>query len=160
MNTPRQIVSADMKPLARLWHESWHRAHDAYVPQALIDTRTMAEFAGRLPGLASATRVIGPEGDPLGLCTIKGNELNQLFIKKTAEGTGIAQTLLLDGEDRLAALGHQEVWLCVVPENERACRFYQRAGWTPDGYESVPLATATGTFALDSLIFRKTLPSI
>jgi GNAT superfamily N-acetyltransferase len=69
----------------------------------------------------------------VGFVTVRGEELEQLFVAATHRGSGIAADLLSAGEARIAAGGHPEAWLAVVAGNTRARRFYERAGWSDGG---------------------------
>lgn len=69
----------------------------------------------------------------VGFVTVRGEELEQLFVAATHRGSGIAAELLSAGEARIAAAGHPEAWLAVVAGNIRARRFYERAGWSDGG---------------------------
>ncbi|MFE7505569.1 GNAT family N-acetyltransferase [Promicromonospora sp. NPDC057488] len=69
----------------------------------------------------------------VGFVTVRGEELEQLFVAATHRGSGIAADLLSAGEARIAAAGHPEAWLAVVAGNTRARRFYERAGWSDGG---------------------------
>lgn len=156
---PRMVVDADLAPLARLWHDGWHRAHAAHVPAALTALRTIDDFTTRLPRLRAGSRVTGPEGAPSGFCAVRADEIYQLYIARTAQGSGVAAALLNDGEARIAAAGHPAAWLIVVPENARAVAFYSRQGWCDAGMTDAVLDTATGTYSLPLLKMTKTLPA-
>lgn len=137
--TPRPLDPADFAATARLWHDGWHEAHAGHVPADLVAARTLDRFLARVRDLGDGTRVMGPTGDPFGMCDIDGAELNQLFVSPRARGTGAAVTLLQDGEARLAAAGHARAHLFCLPENARAAAFYARQGWQDMGlFNMVP----------------------
>jgi GNAT superfamily N-acetyltransferase len=69
----------------------------------------------------------------VGFVTVRGEEVEQLFVAATHRGSGIASDLLSAAEDRIAAAGYAEAWLAVVAGNARARRFYERAGWFDGG---------------------------
>ena len=96
-------------------------------------------------------------GAPLGLCVVKGDELNQLFTSPEARGTGVAQALIADAEVRVAAAGYDLIWLDVVAQNERAIRFYEKSGWRRRGEEIVALDTLDEPFELKALIMEKAI---
>jgi GNAT superfamily N-acetyltransferase len=155
--TPRLATEADLDPLARLWHAGWHEAHAAIVPASLTRLRTLPAFRDRLAGMGGDMRAAGPEGAPLGFCAIKGDELYQLFVASEARGTGLSAALLEDGEKRLAARGVRRAFLLCANGNDRAARFYERAGWENLGLRREAVDTADGPFAFDLLRFEKTL---
>jgi len=119
----------ELDRLARLWHDAWYDAHDAIAPAGLVAARTVARFRERLPALLADTRVAGPLGRPLGLCVIKDDRLDQLFVARQARGKGVAAALLADGEARLARRGIATAWLACAIGNDRAARFYEKHGW-------------------------------
>ena len=57
------------------------------------------------------------------------NELCAIHVDPAEVGTGVGRALM---RDAMTALGSRAV-LWVIEENERARRFYERAGWVPDG---------------------------
>jgi RimJ/RimL family protein N-acetyltransferase len=50
-------------------------------------------------------------------------------------GTGVGRELMAVAVDRLREAGFRSATLWVLRDNERARRFYERAGWSPDGAE-------------------------
>ncbi len=157
LHAPRPALPAEYPVLAQLWRDSWMDAHAAYVPEALTRLRTVEDFSRRLKEFGDAVRVAGPEGQPLGLCIVRDDELHQLFLARAARGTGLAEVLLRDGEARLAAAGITRAWLDAVAENTRACRFYTRMGWQDEGIRTMPLDTSEGPFKIPLRVFTKTL---
>lgn len=148
---------AEIPVLAALWHAGWHEAHAAHVPAELTAQRTLESFAIRLPGLLPATRVTGPPGAPTGICTIRDDELNQMFVSPAARGTAAAQALIADGEARLYASGIRRAWLGCVIGNVRAASFYKKCGWHNARVFSDPLDLVKGTYDLDVWRFEKDL---
>lgn len=151
----RRADPSETPALARLWFHAWREAHEAYVPTELTRIRTLASFEERLGKFGDALRVVGPIGAPLGLCVVKGDELNQLFTSPAARGIGAAQALIADAEARVAAAGHSAIWLDVVIENARAIRFYEKMGWRGKGEQVVGLDTLDQPFDLKVLIMEK-----
>jgi GNAT superfamily N-acetyltransferase len=125
----RAAETGEIDHLARLWHEGWNDAHGKLAPEALVRARTLDSFRERLAAALEDTRVIGPVGAPLGLCMLKDDELNQLYVARPARGTGAAAVLIADGEARLAARGFATAWLACAIGNARAARFYEKCGW-------------------------------
>ena len=60
---------------------------------------------------------------------VVGDEVEQVFVGRSARGTGLASDLLVEAEQRVAAGGHDSAWLAVVAGNARARRFYEKQGW-------------------------------
>jgi GNAT superfamily N-acetyltransferase len=77
---------------------------------------------------------------------VEGDELVQLMVSAAARGRGVGGLLLAEAERQVAAAGHDEVWLAVVPGNTTARRFYEGHGWVDRGEESYDaLALGGGT---------------
>jgi len=102
---PRDAEDADIDPLANLWHEGWLDAHADIVPAELRRLRTLASFTERLRNALSTVRVMGAPGEPVGFHIVKGSELYQLYVSRTARGSGVAASLIADAEARLAEDG-------------------------------------------------------
>jgi quercetin dioxygenase-like cupin family protein/GNAT superfamily N-acetyltransferase len=155
VSAPRRATPDELPALARLWEAGWHDAHDGLVPPALVALRTSDSFLDRLSGFGDALRVAGPPGEPLGLCVASGEEIDQLYVAPAARGTGLAATLLADGEARLAAAGASVGRIACAIGNDRALRFYEKHGWR-GGRETTTIA---GSFELEVILLRKRLPA-
>jgi ribosomal protein S18 acetylase RimI-like enzyme len=154
---PRLAVNADMAPLTLLWHQCWHEAHAAITPPTLVARRTRDAFAGRLRDVGDRLRVAGPVGAPSGLCIISGDHLDQLYIAPDARGTGLADALLRDGENRLRMAGITEAVLDCAALNHHAARFYARAGWIQCGIIMVEIDSTAPPVHIDVIRFGKHL---
>lgn len=60
-------------------------------------------------------------------------EVMMIYASPDAWGTGIGRGLMSTGLDRLRATGFAGVTLWVLRSNDRASRFYERAGFVADG---------------------------
>jgi GNAT superfamily N-acetyltransferase len=60
-------------------------------------------------------------------------ELYAIYVDPERWGTGVGRALMAAGEERLRELGYRDVILWVLEDNPRARRFYEIAGWHPDG---------------------------
>jgi GNAT superfamily N-acetyltransferase len=89
-------------------------------------------------------------GQVVGFVVVKGDEIEQLFVDRTARGTGVAATLLRQGEREIRRAGHRQAWLAVVAGNQRARSFYSRLGWRDAGPFTYMAETAAGPFAVPS----------
>jgi GNAT superfamily N-acetyltransferase len=155
----RDAVSADVEPLARLWHEGWHDAHAAIVPPALARLRTVESFRERMERGLAEVRVAGPSREPLGFTMLKGDELYQMYVARAARGAGVAAILIADAEARLRERGVAVAWLACAIGNDRAARFYEKSGWTRAGNFVNPAETSEGHFALEVWRYEKALAS-
>lgn len=83
----------------------------------------VAEDRGAVVGFAAT----GPSRDEDGI-----GELYAIYVEPSRWSAGTGRALLARAEHELAR-GHAEATLWVLEANDRARRFYKRAGWLPDG---------------------------
>jgi ribosomal protein S18 acetylase RimI-like enzyme len=144
--TVRPATAADTAAVATVWGAAWHDGHRGHVPQELIEGRGAAYFVARADELLAQTAVAVGDSGVLGVLILREDEVNQLMVSAAARGRGVGALLLEDAERRVAAAGHDEVWLAVVPGNTTARGFYEARGWTDRGretYDSVTLGGGT-----------------
>ena len=138
----------DVDVLARIWHEGWWDAHPYFAPK-LGAFRTLESFRERIAQRIGSTVVAVRDDAVVGLAVLKQDELEQLFVDRSARGKGVATPLIEDAERRVAAAGYPLIWLAVATENHVALRFYDKSGWqrmqafdypaeTPSGIVPVP----------------------
>lgn len=149
----------ELDHLARVWYDAWQDAHAEILPLELKEDRTLESFLERLPELLDETRVVGPRGRPFGLCTLRGNELYQMYVARDARGTGAASLLIRDAERRLSESGVTTAWLGCAIGNDRAARFYEKSGWRNAGTVNHTVDLASGPFSFDVWRFEKNLGS-
>ncbi len=155
--TVRTADLADLAPLARLWWSGWRDGHAAILPSELARLRTLDSFTERMERALPEVRVIGPVGAPVAFHLTKGDELNQFYVDAPARGTGVAGELMMDAEARLRAAGVELAWLACAIGNDRATRFYEKAGWRRAGTAVVPTETSGGPYPLEVWRFEKRL---
>jgi GNAT superfamily N-acetyltransferase len=153
----RHAEPGEISVLARLWYDGWQDAHASILPAELARRRTLESFVERLMGMLDDARVAGPPGAPLGLCIIRHEELDQLYVSPAARGTGIAAAFVADAEKRLAARGVELAWLACAIGNTRAARFYEKCGWTLAGTVVNRLETVDGPYDLEVWRYEKRL---
>ncbi|MFI2486683.1 GNAT family N-acetyltransferase [Promicromonospora kroppenstedtii] len=161
----RRAVPEDAPAIADVWHAAWGDGHRGLVPAALEAARTRDSFGpravARVPGTTVAV-VDGPaepaESRVVGFVTVRGEELEQLFVAAPHRGSGVAADLLSAGEARIAAAGHPEAWLAVVAGNTRARRFYERAGWSDGGPLDYQAETPLGPVPVATRRYVRHLP--
>jgi GNAT superfamily N-acetyltransferase len=146
----RQADISEVDTLAKLWYDGWQDAHAQILPAELTKVRTLPSFRERLLAALADVRVAGPPGTPVGLCIVKRDELNQLYVSASARGTGVAARLLIEGEARIRANGFTQAWLACAIGNERAARFYEKHGWQRVGNEVIHLVSGSVVKVLKS----------
>ncbi len=153
----RSASPDEIATLADLWFAGWQDAHARILPEALARARTLESFRERLASALDDVRVGGEPGSPLGLSMTKGDELNQLYVARSARGTGLAAALVAEAEARLRDGGVDTAWLACAIGNDRAARFYEKQGWRRIGVVTSRLETPEGPFDLDVWRYEKRL---
>jgi GNAT superfamily N-acetyltransferase len=153
----RSAEDREVGVLAKLWYDGWQDAHASILPPELARFRTLESFRERMRAGLKDTRVVGPLGEPIGLCMLKGDELYQLYVSAAARGMGVAAVLIADAEMRLAAAGFTTGWLACAIGNLRAARFYEKSGWVRVGTVTSRLETPEGIFPLNVWRYEKQL---
>ena len=153
----RQAHDDEIDALADLWYQGWRDAHAAILPAELARLRTRESFKERLRAALPTVRVVGLPGAPVGFCMTKGDELYQLFVSPDGRGRGVASLLEADAVSALSGSGVRIAWLACAIGNERAARFYEKAGWRRVGTVVSQLETQKGIFSLDVWRYEKML---
>jgi ribosomal protein S18 acetylase RimI-like enzyme len=153
----RYAEEAEIDPLAKLWYDGWREAHEQILPAELSRHRTLESFRDRLVAALPSVRVVGAQGEPVGFCIVKGDELYQLYVSASARGSGTAATLIADAEDHLSKASVETAWLACAIGNERAAKFYEKHGWRRVGNMINRLETPAGEFLLDVWRYEKRL---
>jgi GNAT superfamily N-acetyltransferase len=155
--------------------EGWRAAYRGQVPDAYLDALEVsdrgrrwrdrlaivsadrrsavlvADDDGRVVGFASA----GPSEEPEASgASANVGEIYAIYVKPERIGTGVGRALLQHAVDVLKRLGFAEGVLWVLPQNARARRFYEAAGWRADGGETVQRIDG---LELPSIRYRSTL---
>jgi GNAT superfamily N-acetyltransferase len=177
----RAAVAADAAAIADVQRAGWFAAYSGIVAGDVIDRVTapdggarvrqtfwtrpwqhmlVAVSGGRVLGYAA----FGPELDVLGSAwphprSAAGEagevgELYALYVHPSWWSTGTGRVLMSAVLTRLGAAGYAQGVLWVLEANERARRFYSRAGFAPDGARSV----LAGLGDVPEIRYRRSLP--
>jgi GNAT superfamily N-acetyltransferase len=146
--TFRSAGPDDAAAIAGVHVESWRAAYVGLVPQAVLDrlsvdrrqvfwtarladpgeSRTfVAEDRGRIVGFAGTGRPTDPENPP------RTAELETIYLLPDAWRHGVGRQLMARALGDLADREFSSAILWVLTGNERGRRFYEAAGWRPDG---------------------------
>ena len=130
---------------------SWSATYAGLLPAAVIDDvvkarparidrwrRQLAEpqqrrgcFVGELDGRVIGSVFWGPAEAPD--ATPETAEVYAIYLDPDAIGRGIGRALLDAAVGDMVGAGFAAAILWVLDTNDRARRFYERAGWRPDG---------------------------
>lgn len=139
----RQLLPEDDRlAVSRIYAESWRHAYKGIVPQSFLDGLSedncgknidmegrynlVAVADGKLVGTSSYCRSRFPEYAEYG-------EIISIYFLPEYMGKGYGKKLLAAAVERLAEMGHRDVFLWVLEENHGARAFYERCGFFPSG---------------------------
>lgn len=143
----RQATAADTPGMADVYRRAWTGAYEPFLEPGVLtelaedrartfewgrgieredaEVLVAVDSAGAVLGVVQADEVLDePERDL--------PEITMLYVDPTSWGTGVGSALLAAAIGWIARRGHAEARLRVVENHQRARRFYEREGWTPD----------------------------
>jgi ribosomal protein S18 acetylase RimI-like enzyme len=144
----RSATEADARLIAEVHVASWKEAyrgqlHQTELDKLDVDSRTtrwqqvladgssttlVCEAHGRLIGFVNYGPCRDSDADPQGV-----GEINSIYVDPAFWDTGVGRALCQEAIQRLVATGFGELSLWVLATNARARRFYEGAGFLPDG---------------------------
>lgn len=147
----RPAVPEDAAAVAEVRVSSWRAAYRGIIPGRVLDSLDPAAAAERTrsaladPAHPFRLRVAERDGVLTGF-TITGpyrgtdaapgaGEVLAIYVHPDHWSTGSGRVLMVDALERLSEAGLSPVLLWVLRDNARARRFYERAGFAPDGAE-------------------------
>ncbi len=148
----REMTLADCDRVAEIRVRGWQHAYRGMMPQSYLDGLDVArdaerrrEYLARADG-AMVNLVAEDAGGEIvgwachgpyreGEVLTADAELYAVYVHPDHLGQGAGRALLAESLTRCAAAGHGRLLLWVLKENVRARRFYERAGFRPDGAE-------------------------
>lgn len=154
MRSPRirEMTLADCEGVAEVRVGGWRSAYRGLIPQSYLDRLSVEEDAEwRRARLAQADGSVvnlvaeDPGGEIVGWAChgpyrdgevrTEEAELYAIYVHPDQVGRGVGRALLEESVARCSAAGHGRLLLWVLKENDRARRFYERAGFRADGAE-------------------------
>ena len=157
--TIRAATPQDVPGIRKLLVETWHHTYDLTMgPEKVTEITDSWHSLERLEAQALGTGaflVALRDGALLGTSLASRDDdgvvwLRRLYIKPAAQGTGLGQRLLAETETLLPL---RAIRLEVEPENARAIRFYERAGFV-----ILQRQSACGDQPLPALLMEKARP--
>ncbi len=149
--TIRQAALADVPAIAEVHVRSWQWAYRGQLPDDVLDRLSdtlarrierfkvelanlppddrwwVAEQAGQIVGFAITQPSRDADAPPM------TGEVALIYLLSEAAGKGIGRALFAHAVDDLRERGYHQATLWVLESNQRARRFYEAAGWVPDG---------------------------
>jgi ribosomal protein S18 acetylase RimI-like enzyme len=154
MNDPilvREMALDDCDRVSEIRIRGWQHAYRGLMPQPYLDALSVAEDAERRrtffvrAGSEVVNLVAERAGEVVGWAChgpyrdgeirTDDAELYAIYVDAGQFGAGIGQSLLREAVRRCADAKHPRMLLWVLKGNDRARRFYERAGFTADGAE-------------------------
>lgn len=150
------MTENDIEAVSTVRVRGWQFAYAGLMPQSHLDAMSVEEDAARRRETFARSRgravnlvaeVAGTEGEgqvvgwaSFGPCrdddADPGDaELYALYVHPEQLSTGTGRSLMEAVLEGAASLGHAVLRLWVLEHNARARRFYERAGFVPDGAE-------------------------
>lgn len=164
----RQAGLDDASAVAGVYVRSWQVAFAGLVPQRYLDAMDasrdepgwksrIAETRWPSSGVLvteSETGIVGfasfgPSEEAPGIA-----EIGTLYTLPEVWGTGIGKQLMLATLATLKQADYPQAALWVLEDNERARRFYEAAGWRPDG---AAVVDTTGGASFNKLRYSRPL---
>ncbi|MES9556662.1 GNAT family N-acetyltransferase [Streptomyces sp. NPDC086796] len=147
----REMTPDDVDAVADVRVRGWQTAYAGLMPQPYLDsmsvaedarqrraflergTGTMANWVAERGGEVVGWACFGPHQEPEG--PPRGGELYAMYVLPEQRSTGIGRALMetVVAEARRRGLPWVRLW--VLKENAPGRRFYERAGFRPDGHE-------------------------
>jgi ribosomal protein S18 acetylase RimI-like enzyme len=144
----RPAIEGDAARIARVHVESWQSTYQGLVPQPILDglsidrrtafwsgllvepgeSRTwVGELDGRVVGFVGTGRSTDPD------LAADTAAVESIYLLPRVLGLGLGRLLLRTATSDLVERGFAKASLWVFTANDRARRFYEAAGWRPDG---------------------------
>lgn len=143
----RQASAVDLPAMADVFIAAWRDAYRGVVPDDVIDALDHADLVAELasnPQARTTTVAVDEAGVVVGWARFGAGAAGaadaadaagfvaSLYVHPSASAAGVGTRLLHHAVD---AMPGREVRLWVFAGNRRARRFYERAGFVPDGAE-------------------------
>ena len=146
----RLATADDARAIAEVHVASWRWAYRGHLPESTLEGLDVAELEGQWRSiLAEPARIVlvaTDRDDVVGFAHAAATDdddagedvgqLYSLYLLHRAVGTGIGRALLERATEGMRDAGFATARLWVLESNQRARRFYERAGWSWEGTRS------------------------
>ncbi len=149
----RPAIPSDAHEIATIHVSAWQSAYRDFVPSEYLEslsvpkrertwTATIDAGQPRVLVADSGTELLGwvafdrsRDVDAPEAC----GELWGIYVSPKSVGTGVGRALWLRARAELTHLEYRSVTLWVLAQNERACQFYAKAGFSPQPESAKPI---------------------
>lgn len=146
----RHAVPDDARAIAEVHVASWRWAYRGQLADATLDALDVAErevrWGGAIADPATIVIVAVDDDSIVGFVSAgptrdddapsSSGELGAIYLEERVVGRGVGRGLLERAVEGMRSAGFTMASLWVLDSNERARRFYERAGWVWDGTHS------------------------
>ena len=138
MNIRRLESSDDRMAVSHIYEESWKYAYKDLLPQEYLDGIQKGHWSGKLDEKGLATLLLMDGGKYAGVCgfcqsrfpQFEGcGEIVSIYLLPEYMGKGHGKALFEEAVVQLKKQGFSKIFLWVLEGNERAIRFYEKAGF-------------------------------
>ena len=129
----RYALTADVPPVAAIYHSVWHETQAPFMPPEECKLRKPQFFAERMSALLATTLVAEHAGSIVGFASWQNHLLSQLYVSAAHRGAGLASELITASEIEMARRDTKVAEVHCVVGNDRARRFYERMSWQHGG---------------------------
>lgn len=119
----RPATFADAEALARVAHDSFHRAFAGIMSPAALAQRPLSFFVERFGVQWPHVVVAEREGAIVGFSMVRERHIDMLFVDPDAQARGVGKVLLAGAEAGGA------ITLECFRDNRQARDFYEKHGW-------------------------------
>jgi GNAT superfamily N-acetyltransferase len=169
----RLACPTEVRRIAEIHVRSWQAAYKGLLPQDYLDALDPADGLGRREQAFAVIDwnrggiLVAADGDELwGFVNVgptrdddadesQIGEVRAIYLAPDAWGKGFGRELMAAALERLARAGFAEATLWVLDTNVRARKFYEAAGFQPDGSAQ---CDDTRGFRLCEIRYRRILP--
>ena len=145
----RSAIPPDAKAIAQVHIRSWQRAYRDLMPSEYLDSlevtlpQRVSYWTNAIQSGDSTLLVAELDNQVIGWISVgasrdtdaaanNAGEVMALYVLEEHWQTGIGRALWNAGLQRLIEQGHSLLTLWVLVRNERAIRFYRKAGWVEE----------------------------
>jgi GNAT superfamily N-acetyltransferase len=146
----RLATADDARAIAEVHVSSWRWAYRGHLPESTLEGLDVSELEGQwrsvLEEPGRIVLVATDRDDVVGFAHAaatddedSGEDIGQLYslyLLQRVVGAGLGRALLERATEEMLDAGFAAARLWVLESNERARRFYERAGWSWDGTQS------------------------